>query len=55
MLFYPHFNYFAQKNSQAVIQAVEKLKNRNLPIEQILDEEELLNDMKFASSSQLIN
>ena len=55
MFFYPHFSYLNQRNTQAVTQAVEKLKLRNLPIENILDEEELMNDMKFSSSSQLIN
>ncbi len=53
MFFYP-FNYL-QRNTQAVTIAAEKLKNRNLPIEQILDEDELMNDLKFSTNSQLVN
>jgi hypothetical protein len=54
MLFYP-FNYLSQRNTQAVTNAAEKLKNRNLPVEQILDEEELMNDLKYSNASQLVN
>lgn len=54
MLFYP-FNYLAQRNTQAVALAAEKLKQRNLPIESILDEEELMNDLKYSNASQLVN
>jgi len=54
MLFYP-FNYLTQRNSQNISIAAEKLKNRNLPVEQILDEEELMNDLKFSDTSQLVN
>ncbi len=53
MLFYP-FNYLHQRNSQAVSNAAEKLKNRNLPMEQILDEEELMSDLRYPSGSQLV-
>jgi hypothetical protein len=53
MFFYP-FNYL-QRNTQAVSIAADKLKQRNLPIEQILDEEELMNDLKFSNNSQLVN
>jgi len=54
MFFYP-YNYFNQRNTQAVSVAVEKLKNRSLPIENILDEEELMNDLKYSTNSQLVN
>ena len=54
MFFYP-FNYLNQKNTQVVAQAAEKLKQGNLPVEQILDEEELMNDLKFSNTSQLVN
>jgi hypothetical protein len=54
MFFYP-FNYINPRNTQAVANAAEKLKQRNLPIEQILDEEELMNDLKYANTSQLVN
>ena len=53
MLFYP-FNYLHQRNSQAVSNAAEKLKTRSLPIEQILDEEELMSDLRYPSGSQLV-
>lgn len=54
MLFYP-FNYLTQRNSQAVALAAEKLKQRNLPVETILDEDELMSDLKYSNASQLVN
>ncbi len=52
--FFPFRQYFNQRNTQAVANAVEKLKQRILPIEQILDEEELMTDLKFSNASQLV-
>ena len=54
MLFYP-YNYNNQKNTIAISKAVEKLKNRSISVDQILDDEDLLNDLKYPSNSQIIN
>lgn len=52
MFFYP---YNAQKIVSPLNRTIEKFKNRILGITDILDDDDALNDLKFASSSQIIS
>ena len=54
------FNFFGYRNmyknnAQTISRAAEKMKNNLLLIEDILDEEDLVNDLKSPSFSQLIS
>ncbi len=44
-----------RNNGQVISKAVEKMKNNQLLIEDVLDEEDLVNDLKSPSFSQLIS
>lgn len=44
-----------KNNAQTISRAVEKMKNNQLTIEDILDEEDLVNDLKSPSFSQIIS
>lgn len=53
--FFPFRQYFTQRNAQIVANAVEKLKKGSLSVEQMLDEDELLTDLKYPNTSQLVS
>jgi len=44
-----------KNNAQAISKATEKMKNNELTVEDVLDEEDLVNDLKSPSFSQLIS
>jgi hypothetical protein len=46
---------FYRPNQQAISRALEKSKKNELTVEDILDEEDLVNDLKSQSFSQLIS